>query len=231
MARRRSYRRTPYRYTARRAAALKKAQAISARKRRNRRIAVGAVAVGAAATGLAVRHKVSGSSFSVNTHGPVSKVTKQVTGSRKASLSNSALGGGARKISFHTKKQGPLGSSKVYSYNHQPVFKRRVKPVRKGNSAAVEFVEPTMTYGGVPITTGRQVYAQGSISFNTRRIDKPPRYTKLGGSYIPNRRKQSPNKSTKMGKLTSTVSKENVHGQTIDSYMRDFDKRHGFKRR
>lgn len=199
-----------YRMTPARRAALKKAQAASARKRRrNRRIVVGAAAVGVSGAALVARHKLSGSSFSVNTHGPVGAVTKNVSGSRKASLSNSALGGGARRISYQTKKQGPLGSSKSYSYNHQPIIRRKPK-ARRRVSGPVPFEAPTKTYGGIPIMSATEFSKPKSVTFPSRIIDQKP--------FRPNRRK-------------NPLSIAKVQGKTIDSYFHDFDKRHGLQRK
>ena len=96
-----------------------------------RNIALTTVGVGAvSAAGIVARHKLSGSSFSRIDHPIVSGQLKKLSGSQVASLSNSAITTHGSKvtrvISYHSKKQGPLGDSYTVSYNHQPLTREQV---------------------------------------------------------------------------------------------------------
>lgn len=234
MARRRRYSNNRYRMTPARRAALRKAQIASAKKRkrsRNRKIAVGAgiavVGVGGAAV---ARHRISGSSFSKTNHPIVGKVTGNVTGSRVASFSNSKLTGpggrkAGRRISYHSKKSGPLGDSYSVSYDHKPVRIRNSKPRRTKTSGPVDIGPPTKTYGGVPIMDASEwtkKQTQTTMFTETMRVKTGwPRKTKtvprIADAYVYQTRKN------RKGRVVSGGS---VHGQTVESYLKSLSKKY-----
>lgn len=188
--------------------------AMGGRRRKShigRNIALTTVGVTAvSAGGVIARHKISGSSFEKKDHSIVSGQLKLLSGSHTRSFDVTRPEGGGKQFSYHSPKQGPLGSSYTLSYNHKPLrMSKNVAGSRTPSKVQEAVVNGGLkTRGGIPVEPITEFIKGPSVSLESKDIRLDKDY--VGKVFTPK----------------SPRSKEGIQGMRLEAWIKEFDKRH-----